>query len=79
MNYYDIEFYGSEGSNATFTDNMFAIGKYKTQWAQASGEIMNTQVNININGVLVKSSVFEGDTATIKHFLFEVICSGVCL
>lgn len=70
MNYYDIEFYGSEGSNATFTDNMFAIGKYKTQWSQASGEIMNTQVNININGVLVKSSVFEGDYTVMSPLEF---------
>lgn len=70
MNYYDIEFYGSEGSNATFTDNMFAIGKYKTQWTQASGEIMNTQVNININGVLVKSSVFEGDYTVMSPLEF---------
>lgn len=59
--YYDIEFYGSSDSNATFTDNMFAIGEYKTQWTQASGEIMNTQVNINVDGVLVKSSVYDGD------------------
>lgn len=60
-NYYDIEFYGSADSDATFTDNMFATGEYKTQWSQASGEIMNTQVNINLNGVLVKSSVYAGD------------------
>ena len=59
--YYDIEFYGSADSNATFTDNMFAIGEYKTQWSQASGEIMNTQVNINVDGVLVKSSIYDGD------------------
>lgn len=60
-NYYDIEFYGSADSDATFTDNMFATGEYKTQWSQASGEIMNTQVNINLDGVLVKSSVYAGD------------------
>ena len=60
-NYYDIEFYGSADSDATFTDNMFATGEYKTQWQQASGEIMNTQVNINLDGVLVKSSVYAGD------------------
>ena len=59
--YYNIEFYGSADSNATFTDNMFAIGEYKTQWSQSSGEIMNTQVNINVDGVLVKSSVYAGD------------------
>ena len=60
-NYYIIEFYGSEDSNATFTDNMFALGTYKSTWTQANGEIMNTQVNINIDGVLVKSSVYAGD------------------
>lgn len=59
--YYIIEFYGSADSNATFTDNMFAIGEYKSQWQQANGEIMNTQVNINVNGVLVKSSIYQGD------------------
>lgn len=60
-NYYDIEFYGSADSDATFTDNMFSIGEYTTQWQQASGEVMNTQVNINLDGVLIKSSVYLGD------------------
>lgn len=59
--YLIVEFYGSADSNATFTDNMLAIGEYKTQWQQASGEIMNTQVNVNLDGVLVKSSVYLGD------------------
>ena len=60
-NYYDIEFYASTDSEATFTDNMLSVGKYKSQWTQAQGEIMNTQVNINLDGVLVKSSVYLGD------------------
>ena len=68
--YYDIEFYGSADSNATFTDNMFAIGEYKTQWTQASGEIMNTQVNINLDGVLVKSSVYAGDYTVMSPLEF---------
>lgn len=68
--YYIIEFYGSENSNATFTDNMFAVGEYKTQWSQASGEIMNTQVNINVDGVLVKSSVYEGDYTVMSPLEF---------
>lgn len=68
--YYIIEFYGSEDSNATFTDNMFAVGEYKTQWSQASGEIMNTQVNINVDGVLVKSSVYEGDYTVMSPLEF---------
>ena len=60
-NEYTIEFYGSADSDATFTDNMFALGDIKSQWTQADGEVMNTQVNINIDGVLVKSSVYAGD------------------
>ena len=60
-NYYDIKFYGSTDSGATFTDNMFATGELKSQWTQANGEIMNTQVNITTNGVLVRSSIYAGD------------------
>lgn len=69
-NYYDIEFYGSQESNATFTDVMFALGQYKTTWTQANGEIMNTQVVINQNGVLVKSSVYEGDYTVMSPLEF---------
>lgn len=60
-NYYIVEFYGSADSNATFTDNMLSVGEYTSQWTQANGEIMNTQVNVNVDGVLVKSSVYLGD------------------
>lgn len=69
-NYFDIEFFGSADSNATFTDNMLSIGEYKTQWTQASGEIMNTQVNINLDGVLVKSSVYLGDYTVMSPLEF---------
>lgn len=69
-NYYYIEFYGSADSDATFTDNMFATGEYKTQWTQANGEIMNTQVNINLDGVLVKSSIYLGDYTVMSPLEF---------
>ena len=69
-NYYIIEFYGSQDSNATFTDNMLAVGRYKTQWTQANGEIMNTQVNINVDGILVKSSVYLGDYTVMSPLEF---------
>lgn len=69
-NYYIVEFFGSADSNATFTDNMLAIGEYKTQWTQASGEIMNTQVNINLDGVLVKSSIYFGDYTVMSPLEF---------
>lgn len=69
-NYYIVEFYGSADSNATFTDNMFAVGEYKAQWTQANGEVMNTQVNINLDGVTVKSSVYLGDYTAITPLEF---------
>ena len=68
--YYIIEFYGSADSNATFTDNMLSVGEYKTLWTQASGEIMNTQVNINLDGVLVKSSIYLGDYTVMSPLEF---------
>lgn len=61
MNYYWVEFYGSSDSDATFTDNMFAVGEYTTQWQQANGEIMNALVKVNSDGMTVKSSQNEGD------------------
>ena len=69
-NYYIIEFYGSADSDATFTDNMFAVGEYKSQWTQANGEVMNTQVNINLDGITVKSSVYLGDYTVISPLEF---------
>lgn len=68
--YYIVEFYGSADSDATFTDNMLAVGEYKSQWQQASGEVMNTQVNINLDGVLIKSSVYLGDYTVMSPLEF---------
>lgn len=68
--YYIIEFYGSADSDATFTDNMFSIGDYKSQWTQANGEVMNTQVNINLDGILIKSSVYLGDYTIVSPLEF---------
>lgn len=68
--YYTFEFYGSADSMATFTDNMLVVGNYKTQWTQANGEVMNTQVNINLDGVLVKSSIYLGDYTVMSPLEF---------
>lgn len=71
MNYFIVEFYGDADSGATFTDNMFSVGEYPTQWSQANGEIMNTQVNININGVLVKSAQYAGNYTIMSPLEFS--------
>lgn len=68
--YIVVEFYGSADSDATFTDNMLAIGEYKSQWQQANGEVMNTQVNINLDGILIKSSVYLGDYTVVSPLEF---------
>lgn len=54
-----VEFYGVEGSNLTITDSMLNLGDLSSVWTQANGEILNTQVNINMNGVMVKSIQFD--------------------
>ena len=69
--YYIIEFYGSADSDVIFTDNMFAIGEHKTQWTQANGEIMNTQVNISLDGIVVRSDTVLGDYTVISKYEFS--------
>ena len=68
--YYIVEFYGSAESDATFTDAMLSVGENTSKWTQASGELMNTQVNISIDGVLVRSSVYEGDYTAVTPLEF---------
>lgn len=70
MNYYYVEFFGSADSDATFTDNMLSVGEYKSQWTQANGEVMNTQVNINLEGVLVKSNRNDGSYTVMSPIEF---------
>lgn len=69
-NYFILEFYGSPDSDVIFTDNMLALGEYTSKWTQANGEIMNTQVNINSNGIVVKSSIYLGDYTVMSPLEF---------
>lgn len=55
-----LEIYGSENSSFTITDMMLSVGEYKTQWQQANGEFANTQVQIDIDGVDVRSNNIAG-------------------
>ena len=71
QSFYYVELYGSEDSNATFTDNMCNIGVIKTPYQQAYGEILNTQVNITTNGVIVKSNVYEGSYTVMSPLEFS--------
>lgn len=71
QSFYYVEIYGSENSNAIFTDNMCNIGVIKTPYQQAYGEILNTQVNITTNGVIVKSNVYEGSYTVMSPLEFS--------
>ena len=70
QSFYDVEIYGSANSEATFTDNMCNVGAIKTAYQQAAGEILNSQININNNGVLVKSSIYEGSYTVMSPLEF---------
>lgn len=71
QSFYFVEIYGSEDSNAVFTDNMCNIGVIKTPYQQAYGEILNTQVNITTNGVIVKSNVYDGSYTIMSPMEFS--------
>ena len=49
---------------------MCNVGAIKTAYQQASGEILNSQININNNGVLVKSSIYAGSYTVMSPLEF---------
>lgn len=69
--FYWVELTGDSDSVTSFADSMFSVGKYPSAWQQANGEILNTNVNINENGMIVKSSVFAGDYTAITPLEFS--------
>lgn len=70
VDFYIIEFSCLGDSEVTFTDNMFSIGEQPLQWSQANGEVMNTQVNVSVDGVMVRSSVYVGDYTIVSPLEF---------
>lgn len=68
--YFIIEFSCLGDSEATFTDNMLSIGEQSLQWSQANGEVMNTQVNISLDGIVVRSDTVLGDYTVISKYEF---------
>ena len=55
-----ISVYGSSDAEFSITDMMLAVGDYRSQWTQANGEFANTQVTIDSNGVIIRSSNLSG-------------------
>ena len=57
------------GTTAEITDLILTTGG-ATVWRQASGEIYNTQVSLDQDGVRVSSSVYSGDYVEITPLEF---------
>ena len=62
MNYLDVTVSTSNNCEQfLITDLMVNMGDQSIPWAQANGEILNTQVAVNDQGMMVSSSVYSGD------------------
>lgn len=62
MNYLDVTVSTSNNCEEfLITDLMVNMGDQVVPWAQANGEILNTQVAVNDQGMMVSSSVYSGD------------------
>lgn len=58
-----VEIYGDVDSEIIITGIMFNIGVNDLQWQHSSGEVYNTNVLMDLNGVRVISNTYEGYTA----------------
>lgn len=62
MNYLDVTVLTSNNCEQfLITDLMVNMGDQVVPWVQANGEILNTQVAVNDQGMMVSSSVYSGD------------------
>lgn len=62
MNYLDVTVSTSNNCEQFLvTDLMVNMGDQVVPWVQANGEILNTQVAVNDQGMMVSSSVYSGD------------------
>lgn len=53
---------GASGASAIFTAAMLNTGETGYQWSLANGELYNTNVQMDINGLNVRSNVYDGYT-----------------
>lgn len=58
-----VELYSTTASEAVFTSVMFNVGNVALQWQHSAGEIYNTNVKMDLNGIKVISATFQGYTA----------------
>lgn len=70
LGYFDIEVESVGAVGLAITDIMLNSGELSQIWQQAYGEILNTQVTINDNGMRVKSSVYVNDYTEVTSLGF---------
>lgn len=70
--YFDIEIYSDADAELQVTDLMLSIGKYRHEWTQANGEIMNTSVSITEDGMTIRSAEFRNDYTRLTALGLEV-------
>lgn len=66
-----VKISAAAGSKIDFADLNLANNKTATVWTQAQGEISNSNINIDENGLIIKSSVNEGDYTAITPLEFS--------
>ena len=49
---------------------MLTEGEHKVQWARAADEVMNAQLSVDGDGVIVRSSKYQGDYTAITPLEF---------
>ena len=61
--YYYIEFIseGSDTEGTIVTDCVFNIGEYTIPWQLSTGEILNSNLTINQEGITIRSNIYDGD------------------
>lgn len=57
-------------SEFSVTDLMLVANTLKAAWQQSSGEVLNSKVILNSEGIKVKSSLYEGDYTSITPLEF---------
>ena len=71
MGWLDVKIIANANSTFNITDLMLAGGDTKQPWRQSAGEIYNTQVSLDANGIQVRSSVYSGDYVEITPLEFS--------
>lgn len=71
MGWLDVKITADANSTFSITDLMLAGGDTKQPWRQSAGEIYNTQVSLDANGIQVRSSVYSGDYVEITPLEFS--------